>query len=104
MIRSGEYVNNLSGELAYKSFKPSPLPPNPELTIDSDMVKKLVDANRDLVRLDTASKLIPNVELFISMYVMKEALISSQIEGTQCTLDDVLDPDVDKIQIWMFLK
>ena len=37
-----------------------------------------------------------NVELFISMYVMKEALISSQIEGTQCTLDDVLDPDVDK--------
>lgn len=96
MIRSGEYVNNLSGELAYKSFKPSPLPPNPELTIDSDMVKKLVDANRDLVRLDTASKLIPNVELFISMYVMKEALISSQIEGTQCTLDDVLDPDVDK--------
>lgn len=96
MIRSGEYVNNLSGELTYKSFKPSPLPPNPELTIDSDMVKKLVDANRDLVRLDTASKLIPNVELFISMYVMKEALISSQIEGTQCTLDDVLDPDVDK--------
>lgn len=96
MIRSGEYVNNLSGELAYKSFKPSPLPPNPELTIDSDMVKKLVDANRDLVRLDTASKLIPNVELFISMYVMKEALISSQIEGTQCTLDDVLDPDVDQ--------
>lgn len=96
MIRAGEYVNNLSGELAYKSFKPSPLPPNPELTIDSDMVKKLVDANRDLVRLDTASKLIPNVELFISMYVMKEALISSQIEGTQCTLDDVLDPDVDK--------
>lgn len=96
MIRSGEYVNSLSGELAYKSFKPSPLPPNPELTIDSDMVKKLVDANRDLVRLDTASKLIPNVELFISMYVMKEALISSQIEGTQCTLDDVLDPDVDK--------
>ncbi|MCR4669919.1 MAG: Fic family protein [Saccharofermentans sp.] len=96
MIRSGEYVNNLSGELAYKSFKPSPLPPKPELAIDSDMVKKLVDANRDLVRLDTASKLIPNVELFISMYVMKEALISSQIEGTQCTLDDVLDPDVDK--------
>ena len=96
MIRSGEFVNNLSGELAYKSFKPSPLPPKPELAIDSDMVKKLVDANRDLVRLDTASKLIPNVELFISMYVMKEALISSQIEGTQCTLDDVLDPDVDK--------
>lgn len=56
------------------------------------MVKKLIEANRDLVRLDTAAKLIPNAELFISMYVRKEALISSQIEGTQCTLDDVLDP------------
>lgn len=95
MGRSGEFVNNLSGEAAYKSFKPAPLPPNPELNIDSDMVKKLVEANRNLVRLDTAAKLIPNVELFISMYVRKEALISSQIEGTQCTLDDVLDPDAD---------
>ena len=95
MGRSGELVTNLSGEAAYQSFKPSPLPPNPELNINSDIVKKLVEANRDLVRLDTAAKLIPNVELFISMYVRKEALISSQIEGTQCTLDDVLDPDVD---------
>ena len=95
MGRAGEFVNNLSGEATYKSFKPAPLPPKPELNIDSDMVKKLVDANRDLVRLDTAAKLIPNVDLFISMYVRKEALISSQIEGTQCTLDDVLDPDAD---------
>lgn len=95
MGRSGELVTNLSGEAAYQSFKPSPLPPDPELNINSDIVKKLVEANRDLVRLDTASKLIPNVELFISMYVRKEALISSQIEGTQCTLDDILDPDID---------
>lgn len=95
MDRSGELVTNLSGEAAYQSFKPSPLPPNPELNINSDIVKKLVEANRDLVRLDTAAKLIPNAELFISMYVRKEALISSQIEGTQCTLDDVIDPEVD---------
>lgn len=95
MGRSGEYVNNLSGDAAYKSFRPAPLPPNPELNIDSDMVKKLVEANRDLVRLDTAARLIPNVELFISMYVRKEAVISSQIEGTQCTLDDILDPYAD---------
>ena len=95
MGRSGEWVKNLSGEAAYRSFKPSSLPPNPELVINSDIVKKLVEANRDLVRLDTAAKLIPNAELFISMYVRKEALISSQIEGTQCTLDDVLDPDID---------
>ena len=95
MSRAGELVTNLSGDAAYKSFKPTPLPPNPELNINSDMVKKLVEANRDLVRLDTAAKLISNVELFISMYVRKEALISSQIEGTQCTLDDVLDPNID---------
>lgn len=95
MGRSGRLVNNLSGDMAYQSFKPSPLPPDPELIISSDIVKKLVAANRDLVRLDTAAKLIPNVELFISMYVRKEALISSQIEGTQCTLDDILDPEVD---------
>ena len=95
MGRSGKLVTNLSGDAAYQSFKPSPLPPDPELNINSNIVKKLVEANRDLVRLDTAAKLIPNVELFISMYVRKEALISSQIEGTQCTLDDILDPDVD---------
>lgn len=95
MKRSGEWVNNLNGNAQYKSFKPAPLPPNPVLQIDSDMVKKLVEANRELVKLDTASKLIPNVELFISMYVRKEALISSQIEGTQCTLDDVFDPELE---------
>ena len=95
MNRSGEWVNNLTGDARYQSFKPSALPPEPVLEIDSDMVKKLVSANRKLVKLDTASKLIPNVELFISMYVRKEALISSQIEGTQCTLDDVLDPELD---------
>lgn len=93
MNRAGELVNNLSGDAAYKSFKPSALPP--KLNIDNDMLKKLVEANRELIRLDTAAKLIPGSELFISMYVRKEALISSQIEGTQCTLDDVLDPKLD---------
>lgn len=95
MNRSGKWVNNLTGDAQYKSFRPAPLPPDPILEIDSDMMKKLVEANKELVKLDTASKLIPNVELFISMYVRKEALISSQIEGTQCTLDDVLDPELN---------
>jgi Fic family protein len=96
MGRSGEYVNNLSGDAAYRSFRPSPLPPKPELEIGSEMIKRLVEANRNLVRLDTAANHIPNVELFISMYVRKEAIISSQIEGTQCTLDDFLDPAMDR--------
>lgn len=95
MDRAGIYVDNLTGEASYKSFKPNPLPPIPEISIDEELVRLIVDANRQLTKLDTASQLISNADLFISMYVRKEALISSQIEGTQCTLDDVLDPEAD---------
>lgn len=96
MNRAGSYIKNLSGEAEYKSFCPSHLPPNPELRIDSEMLKKVIEANRQLVKLDSAAKLIPNVELFVSMYVRKEALMSSQMEGTQCTLDDILDPEIEQ--------
>lgn len=95
MNRAGKYVDNLTGEAAYQSFKPNPLPPIPEIEMDEEIVRLLVDANKQLVKLDTASRLISNADLFIAMYVRKEALISSQIEGTQCTLDDVLDPEVE---------
>lgn len=95
MKRAGIYVDNLNGEAMDQSFKPNPLPPIPEIEMDGEIVKLLVDANKQLVKLDTASQLISNADLFISMYVRKEALISSQIEGTQCTLDDVLDPEVE---------
>ena len=95
MNRAGRYVDNLTGEATYQSFKPNPLPPMPEIEMDEEIVKLLVDANKQLVKLDTASQLISNADLFISMYVRKEALISSQIEGTQCTLDDILDPEVE---------
>ena len=95
MKRAGIYVDNLNGEAMYQSFKPNPLPPIPEIEMDGEIVKLLVDANKQLVKLDTASQLISNADLFISMYVRKEALLSSQIEGTQCTLDDVLDPEVE---------
>lgn len=95
MKRAGIYIDNLNGEATYQSFKPNPLPPIPEIEMDGEIVKLLVDANKQLVKLDTASQLISNADLFISMYVRKEALISSQIEGTQCTLDDVLDPEVE---------
>ncbi|MBP3602892.1 MAG: Fic family protein [Lachnospiraceae bacterium] len=95
MNRAGIYVDNLTGEATYQSFKPNPLPPMPEIKMDEELVKLLIDANKQLVKLDTASQLITNADLFVSMYVRKEALISSQIEGTQCTLDDVLDPEVE---------
>ncbi len=94
MKRSGEYVSNLSGEATYKSFRPSPLPP--EIEIDAEMIELLTSATKSLSALDTMSTYISNMNLFVSMYVRKEALLSSQIEGTQATLEDVLDPMVEK--------
>lgn len=95
MNRAGMYVDNLGGEASYQSFRPNPLPPIPEIKMDEEIVRLLIEANKQLVKLDMASQFISNADLFISMYVRKEALISSQIEGTQCTLDDVLDPEVE---------
>ncbi len=95
MNRAGLYVDNLGGEASYQSFRPNPLPPIPEIKMDEEIVRLLIEANKQLVKLDMASQFISNADLFISMYVRKEALISSQIEGTQCTLDDVLDPEVE---------
>ena len=80
--RAGEFVTNLSGEMAYKSFKPSPLPPVPPIDTDSEMVEYLVEANKQIAVIESIAKRIPNVNLFVSMYVRKEALLSSQIEGT----------------------
>ncbi len=94
MRRSGEYISNLSGEAMYKSFRPAPLPPLVDM--DNEMVSLLTSATKALATLDTLSSYIPNMNLFVSMYVRKEALLSSQIEGTQATLEDVLDPLIEK--------
>lgn len=90
--RAGKYRTNFSGEAEYMSFVPAPLPPDPAIEIDSDMIKMLIKANNSISSLESIAKRIPNMELFISMYVRKEALMSSQIEGTQATLEDVFDP------------
>ena len=94
MQRSGEYISNLTGEAMYKSFRPAPLPP--VLNMDDEMITQLTSATKALATLDTLSSFIPNMNLFVSMYVRKEALLSSQIEGTQATLEDVLDPLIEK--------
>ena len=90
--RAGAFIKNLSGEMAYQSVRPAPLPPVPDIQLNETLVAKLVDANRKIAVLEGLACRIPNMDLFISMYVRKEALLSSQIEGTQCTLDDILDP------------
>ena len=96
MKRAGTLKTNLSGEAAYKSFVQTPLPPEPPLTLDKEAVELLVKANKQLALLEGISARIPNVNMFISMYVRKEALMSSQIEGTQATLEDVLDPMIEE--------
>lgn len=88
MNRSGQYVTQLSG---YKAFIPTPLPPNPPVRIDDLMNHLLSEANIALGRLDTMGYLLPNIDYIIAMYVRKEALFSSQIEGTQATLDDIFE-------------
>ena len=93
--RAGLFKSQLYGEMAYRSFLPSPLPPNPPVMTDDEMMRLLVQANTWIAKLESIASLIPHVALFVSMYVRKEALMSSQIEGTQCTLDDVLDPTVE---------
>ena len=94
--RAGKYVENLSGASRYLSFYPQPLPPQPDIEIDIEMRQLLIDAHKKLSLLNGWSDRIPDKDLFISMYVRKEALVSSQIEGTQCTLEDVLNPDIDE--------
>ena len=94
--RAGKTIDNLSGESAYRSFFPNPLPPQPGIAVDTEMQQLLIDAHKKLALLNGISDRIPNKDLFISMYVRKEALVSSQIEGTQCTLEDVLNPEIDE--------
>ena len=93
--RAGKYVLNLSGEAQYKSFVPSPLPPDPPIDFDEELINLLAKANNLLGILEGKAAQIPNVALFVAMYVRKEALMSSQIEGTQATLEDVLNPEID---------
>lgn len=86
--RAGCYVQQAGG---YKAFIPSPLPPQPEIHIDMEMWNLLSQADRALGRLDGSTDALPNPELFVFMYVRKEAVLSSQIEGTQASLIDVLE-------------
>ena len=86
--RAGYFKSNLSGEMAYQSFVPAPLPPAPPVDLGNEGLTLLIQANRQLALLEGLATRIPNMDLFVSMYVRKEALLSSQIEGTQATLDD----------------
>jgi len=96
--RAGETVRQLSGELAYQSFCPTPLQDVRLEDMGGDFQALLAKTSRLIGRIDGMSSSIPDMDLFISMYVRKEALLSSQIEGTQATLDDILDPEAAENQ------
>src|SRR5881396_1434094 len=92
-MRAGRYLNPLEG---YRAFIPAPLPPDPPLALDGELTRLLSDADRALGRLDGATSVLPNPDLFVAMYVRQEAVLSSQIEGTQSTLEDVLTFELDE--------
>ncbi|HQK88540.1 MAG TPA: Fic family protein [Acidobacteriota bacterium] len=85
--RAGRYITQLTG---YRAFIPAPLPPIPPLRLDGALQKLLSQADYALGRLDGAVLTLPNPDLFVFMYVRKEAVLSSQIEGTQSSLQNLL--------------
>jgi Fic family protein len=92
--RAGEFIPQKGG---YSAFVPRFLPPPDELEIDIRLQSRLSSADAALARLDGVTYVLPNPDLFVAMYVKKEALLSSQIEGTQASLQGVLDFEESKL-------
>ena len=88
--RSGHWVTVQSGPDGYTAFVPAPLPPDPPLRIDARLQALLDEANQALGRLDAVTVLLPDPMQFLYSYIRKEAVLSSQIEGTQSSLSDLL--------------
>lgn len=86
--RSGILLNQPSG---YQAFSPTPLIPLPQLKWDEELATLLSEAALGIGRLDGLSRILPNQDLFVSIFIRQEAVLSSQIEGTQCTLEDILN-------------
>lgn len=89
--RSGRFVAQATG---YSAFVPAPLPPDPPLDMGT-LQSALSRANLALGRLDGVVDVIPDPDFFVAMYVRREAVLSSQIEGTQSTLEDLLEVELE---------
>ncbi|MCA3759003.1 MAG: Fic family protein [Phenylobacterium sp.] len=91
--RGGRYEAQLAG---YKAFVPAPLPPvDPPFNLTGEIARLLSEADRALAELKGSTRTLPNADLFVAMYVRKEAVLSSQIEGTQSSLDDILRAEAE---------
>ena len=87
---TGHYVPGSLAGSRYQAFIPDPLPPQPVLAFDAELIARKERADQALGRLDGITLMLPDPELFLYQYVRKEALLSSQIEGTQSSLSDLL--------------
>lgn len=94
MPRSGLFKRMPTG---YTAFFPTDLPPDPQLAMDGDLPLLLSEADRALGALNVVVTVLPNPDLLVGMFIQKEALLSSQIEGTQSSLVDVLGADEDHV-------
>jgi Fic family protein len=92
--RMGVTVRQKGG---YQAYIPRPLPPEPPVQFDDELHHLLSEADRALARLDGMTTVLPNADLFVAMYVKKEALLSSQIEGIQASLQGILQFEADMI-------
>jgi Fic family protein len=88
--RAGEFVAAQTGPNGYAAFRPRPLPPDPPLRLDTASQRLLDQANQALGRLDGITMLLPDPDTLLYTYIRKEAVLSSQIEGTQSSLSDLL--------------
>lgn len=93
--RAGRFTKQPGG---YAAFVPAQLPPEPPLQMDAHTIGPLSRADQAVGRLDGVTRTLPNPDLFLAMYVRREAVLSSQIEGTQSTLEDVLSYELDPRQ------
>ena len=87
---SGEFVTISTVREVCRAFVPNPLPPQPPLTWSAELQAQFAAANTALGRLDGIASLLPDTSVFLYSYVRKEAVLSSQIEGTQSSLSDLL--------------
>lgn len=93
--RSGALISQPGG---YRAFVPRSLPPHPPIEYDAEMLDLLSEADRALGRLDGAASTLPNPDLFVFVYIRREAAHSSQIEGTQASLIDLLQFEAHAVQ------
>jgi Fic family protein len=96
--RIGQWMESTTGGETVRAYVPNPLPPRPpvDLTVFSGLIEQ---ANLALGRLDGVTSILPSPALFIFMYIRKEALLSSQIEGTQSSLSDLLLFEADELPL-----